>query len=529
MRRRTCLVALAALTLLLWPQPMLSGAGGTPDDLRLTWVESPKTTQTIGWRTEATVTAGKVEYGLPGGRLSTALAAPPRPLLTNIGAIHLFSATLRGLRPGTTYRYRVGDGVNWSPYYSFRTESAAPDVFTFLVFGDSHEKNGPYKVWESTVNEAYRRNPTARFMLTLGDLIYAGRDYREWDTWFAACQNVIARIPTMPALGDHEHRGADGSELYRKPEYATALFNVPRNGPAGFEGQAYSFDYGSVHVAVVNSSFAYQFKDPAEQRAMMDAEAAWLDSDLGATTQPWTIVAYHDATYNLSADRSGTLTKTTFGPIIDKHHVDVVLNAHDHAMARSFFIRNEEFVSSAADGTVYFVSGRAGDNAKDNLGRKVWHPFFYDAQEQSCYLAVEVAAGRLTVITRLQDGTIVDRLVIDRTNPAESTPVVPFGRYQEPRFAAFGYLFQSGAAPVRNAAGEWFVDAHALATYLTGEYNAAERVLTYKEGEIRLQFTDDMFFDDSHGMVSLSGLRSLGFYCRYSPAMNLVMVERWRD
>ncbi len=38
-----------------------------------------------------------------------------------------------------------------------------------------------------------------------------------------------------------------------------------------------------------------------------------------------------------------------------------------------------------------------------------------------------------------------------------------------------------------------------------------------------------MFFDESHGMVSLSGLRAMGFYCRYSPAMNLVMVERWRD
>ncbi len=294
-------------------------------------------------------------------------------------------------------------------------------MFTFLVFGDSHEKNGPYKVWESTVNQAYRQNPAARFMVTLGDLIYSGRDYgsgtrglppaRTSSPGFRPCRpSAITSTAAWTARNSTAHPST-------RPRSSTS-----RNGPAGFKGQAYSFDYGSVHVAVVNSSFAYQFKDPAEQRAMMEAEAAWLDSDLAATTQPWKIVAYHDATYNLSADRSGTLTKTTFGPIIDKHHVDVVLNAHDHAMARSFFIRNEEFVPSAADGTVYFVSGRSGDNAKDNLGRKIWHPFFYDAQEQSCYLAVEVAAGRLTVVTRLQDGTVVDRLVIDRNNPAESTP-----------------------------------------------------------------------------------------------------------
>jgi len=30
-------------------------------------------------------------------------------------------------------------------------------------------------------------------------------------------------------------------------------------------------------------------------------------------------------------------------------------------------------------------------------------------------------------------------------------------------------------------------------------------------------------------MVSLTGLRSVGFYCKYHKAMNMVMVERWRD
>jgi len=50
--------------------------------------------------------------------------------------------------------------------------------------------------------------------------------------------------------------------------------------------------------------------------------------------KPWKIVVYHDATYNLRADRSGTLTKVHFGPVIDKHHVDVVFNGHEHALAR---------------------------------------------------------------------------------------------------------------------------------------------------------------------------------------------------
>jgi hypothetical protein len=35
--------------------------------------------------------------------------------------------------------------------------------------------------------------------------------------------------------------------------------------------------------------------------------------------------------------------------------------------------------------------------------------------------------------------------------------------------------------------------------------------------------------DASKSMISLTGLTSVGFYCRYHKAMNLVMVERWTD
>jgi hypothetical protein len=254
-----------------------------------------------------------------------------------------------------------------------------------------------------------------------------------------------------------------------------------------------------------------------------------LDADLAATVKPWKLVVYHDSTYNLVPDRSGTLTKINFGPVIDKHHVDVVFNGHDHGMARSFYIRNEEFVASAAEGTVYYVSGRTGDNVKDSLGRKVWHPFFYDPQEKTGYLAVDVDEHVLTVTTKLEDGTTVDRLTINKAHPEESTPVVPFGAYKSVRFAAFGSVLQFGRPPVQNDAGEWFVDIHALAAYMSGAFDPKTNVFAYKGGEIKLQLGNDMFLDASREMVSLTGLRSVGFYCKYYKAMNMVMVERWRD
>jgi hypothetical protein len=524
MHRQPWLMLAAAMLVAL-------GAAGAPgpDDVTLTWSESPRTTQTIGWRSSATVGVGKVEYAPIGGTATIATAPAPETVATNLGAINLFSVTLRDLRPGTRYVYRVGDGARWSPYYSFRTESAEPEPFEFLVFGDSHEKKPLYTVWRETATRAYRQNPEVRFAVSVGDLIYSGKDYAQWQAWFAACQDVVANIPTVPVIGDHEPRGVTSKEEWQRPEYFVKLFRLPQNGPVGFKGEVYSFDYGSVHVAVLNSSFTYEFADPAARKAMIDAEVAWLDADLAATSKRWNVVVYHDATYNLRPDRTGTLTKEHFAPVIEKHHVDVVFNGHEHAMARSYAIRNGDFVAGPAEGTVYVISGRSGDNAKESLVPKVWFPYYYDPQAQPCYLVVGIDQDALTITTRLQDGTVVDIFRIDKARPERGTPVVPFGAYQEARFAAFGSLLQFGSPPQQNATGEWFVDVDALAAYLSGSFDRASNVFSYDNDKIRLQLADGMFMDAAKRMISLAGLTSVGFYCAYHRPMNLVMVERWKD
>jgi hypothetical protein len=129
----------------------------------------------------------------------------------------------------------------------------------------------------------------------------------------------------------------------------------------------------------------------------------------------------------------------------------------------------------------------------------------------------------------LQDGTAVDDFRINKGDPSLSTPVVPFGAYKTTRFAPFGLLLQSGIPPRQDKSGEWFVDIHALVSYLSGQFNPTDNILSYADGEIKLQLADTMFLDSSKNMVSLAGLSSVGFYCRYHPAMNVITVERWKD
>ena len=81
-----------------------------------------------------------------------------------------------------------------------------------------------------------------------------------------------------------------------------------------------------------------------EQAATM---TKWLDDDLaradGARDRvPFLVVVHHRALYTTSshADDSDVLDlRKVFAPIFDKHHVDLVVNGHDHAYERTKSLR----------------------------------------------------------------------------------------------------------------------------------------------------------------------------------------------
>jgi hypothetical protein len=55
-------------------------------------------------------------------------------------------------------------------------------------------------------------------------------------------------------------------------------------------------------------------------------------------------------------------------PIFDKHHVDLVLQGHDHAYSRTYPMRSQAPVAGAEDGTTYVISV-AGDKFCDQVVR----------------------------------------------------------------------------------------------------------------------------------------------------------------
>lgn len=423
MRKSLYLKTIVLLALLVVQAPSSgqttkTGATASPDHVALTWTGNPESTITVTWRTDPSVTSGLVQYQ-KGDKLSNKVQetkAQARDFITDLGATRLFTAMLTNLSPGTRYAYRVGDGRQWSEVSVFATAKRKTKSFKFLIFGDSQASVAPpepYGLWRKTVQNAFAANADAKFMVNVGDLVDYGQSGAHWNAWFDAARGVIDRIPIMPVTGNHEYFGSKDTT---RPVFWLMQWAVPQNGPEGLKSQVYSFDYGPVHFVVLDS----QAQEQRVHGDILQLQQPWLEADLAAAKAEWKIVFFHKPAYESYPKRTNMDVRNAFCPILEKHKVDLVFTAHDHAIARTYPIRNGVYGIKPSDGVIYYASGQSGGKTYKPLQKMEWNTFFYHPTDQPNYFVVEVAEKKIRIKTTRQDGTLLDDFFIDKKKDVSS-------------------------------------------------------------------------------------------------------------
>ena len=373
------------------------------DQVVLTWSADPRTTQTIQWRTPTNIPKGTVRYQLKsaGAALDAKSARTKRatteplatPTLVNDPLINRHTVALRGLKPGTTYVYAVGDGSpnGWTEPTEFTTAPAGAAPFSFIYMGDA--QNGLDR-WGVLLHNAYRARPDAAFYLMTGDLVNRGAERWDWDSFFENSKGVFNRRPIVPVLGNHEYQGVE-------PRLYLAQFALPRNGPKTIPPErAYSFEYSNAKFIILDSNL-----DAAKQ-------TAWLEKELANTKALWKFVSYHHPAYSSGGNRDNLDVRKLWTPIFDKYHVDLALQGHDHAYLRTYPMRDQKRVASAKDGTVYVISVS---------GTKHYDQAQHDYSEVgltkvSTYqvLDIQITGNRLVYRAHDVDGQVRDEFVIEK-------------------------------------------------------------------------------------------------------------------
>lgn len=334
---------------------------------------------------------------------------------------------LTGLEPQKRYYYRVGDKETGLGHtYSFITAASADSDIPvrFWVTGDqgyrgqiqSTVKNA---AWQWLEKNRRRDRAAIDFWLTSGDNAYtSGTNEQFQENFFQPYADILTSHVVWPAYGNHDARRWAFFDIFTLPTKAES------GGTASHTENYYSFDYGQVHVVMLDSQ---------SSNLAADGEMAkWLQADLKATRQPWRIVVMHHPAYTKGShdsdrldDSGGRLfaVRENIIPLLERLGVDMVITGHSHMYERSHamachygesdqwkkdYVRDETSPYTKNSGPVHMVIGSSSklDNGPLN------HPAMAVSLRQAGSVVIDIDKDTLTSRFITQQGQIADEFQI---------------------------------------------------------------------------------------------------------------------
>ncbi len=358
--------------------------------------ENDTTQMEVAWQTIATPDATLIQWG------PTPDCTEGQSTVTETGSganEHQFFYSIADLTPSTLMYYKVV--LNGTDTYTGSFRTAPPDDATSLTFyGYGDTRDGPEHMDDVLMWLEYdvAQDPAARqtFCLHAGDFVHRGLTESYWDSQYFNQEypdtiEFLATMPVLACLGNHETY-EEGVPDVPKSEYGKLFkkyFPYPMYSTEDFY---YSFDYGPLHVATV---------DPYKADITPgSAQLIWLENDLGNSTKPWRIVMVHPPFYSGNGpDSRVTQLRENIEPILQRHHIKLVVQGHQH-----YYSRSEK------DGVTYLVLGGGGAPLIKPNSSEPYYVF-----GKSCYhfARFEIAGSEMNI-----------RIIDDRGDLVEQVPTI---------------------------------------------------------------------------------------------------------
>ncbi len=373
-----------------------------------------KEQKVIIWQTDSIPGKFKVEFAL-----GSSIASAKKPLNAKVSSVKLnllnkttflYRVTIPKLEFDQTYVYKVSLNDLRIAENTFESRTKKSQT-KFAVFGDCGV-GSPDQA--KIAYQVYQQNP--HFALITGDMVYSyGREEEYRARFFPFYLSpeaepnkgapLMQSIPFYMMLGNHDIYSAD---FDAHPDGLAFFYynDLPLNAPTpaltvNAEGADaglirafkkntsprypkianYSFDYGNVHIAVLDVNDCTNPLDPV----MVE----WLKSDMKNSKADWKMVAYHQPAFNSSPTHYDYQIMRLLSPVFEELEVDMVLTGHVHNYQRTVPLKfdpaidtttNRYVVSDAgsvdgkftldtefdgisntrADGIIYIVSGAGG-------------------------------------------------------------------------------------------------------------------------------------------------------------------------
>ncbi len=313
-------------------------------------------------------------------------ATPPRELRDDqTRAIHV--VRVDGLEPHTRYRYslHVG-GAQIAGSFTTAPPDDDPAPIRFIIYGDDRSD----VLAHASVVRAISDEPSD-FLINTGDMVGDGASGSQWQTFFEVEGPLLRDRCLFPAIGNHELEDGTMFPSFFGPSYA--------------EGFDYTFRWGRARFFFVNGEGSFTGK----QRDWLDRVLTKADAEPGLV---WRVFVIHDGPYASGIHGDNPAVHAGDIPeMLARHHVDFVLEGHDHLYERG-----------AADGLRYVASGGGGAPLYPVVHRRATTR---KVESTHHFVLFELGKDSGTLTAKRVDGSVIEQVGFKKTNLWDDDPAPP--------------------------------------------------------------------------------------------------------
>ncbi|MGE5549876.1 MAG: metallophosphoesterase [Bacteroidota bacterium] len=249
-------------------------------------------------------------------------------------ATYVHNVKLAGLQPNTQYHYRVIQAGYTGTDYTFTTGVNPGTGFRFAFAADFRTGTSVHDAISTRIKDA-----KPRFLLYGGDLC-ATSTYQSFKSEFFRPNELalISGTAFFNAPGNHEGWKANTKAFTQAPESGSGTQDY------------YSFDYGDLHVLVLNNEY------PLWEGS---SQYAFAQKDLAGSTKAWKIVVAHRPAYCAGGHGEDGDMKTLTAKVFEPNKVDMLLGGHSHFYQHNLVNGIHHMVLGAAGAPLYTPSTAA--------------------------------------------------------------------------------------------------------------------------------------------------------------------------
>lgn len=381
-------------------------SSGYPDHIILNVTEDLATSIAVNWRTDSREPISKIQLAKENSSFNIGQSSKEYNALSEFldfkeKSHYYHSIVLRDLEEETVYAYRVGNNDKWSEWINFKTLSKKAGPLKFIYFGDV--QSNIKSLWSRVVRQSVRTVPDAELMLYAGDIVNRGNNLNEWEEWFAAAAPIHQSIPVMPVSGNHDHAD-DVQGNYRISSYWNKQFNLPINGIKSLNESSYSVNVKNAKFIVLNTELFETQEDVKKE------QLKWLENTLKTNKQEWIILLMHHPIFSTKKNRDNKELRSLIKPLIDKYHVDLVLQGHDHTYARG---KDKIPMDNNKTSNATYVVSVSGPKLSEVLAAEWMDRSLSYIQ---LFHSIEIDKNKLTFSAYNMMSELLDRFVIMKSN-----------------------------------------------------------------------------------------------------------------